>query len=282
MVPRARWMLVPALLGLLLAAPVLAQNRTEYVQDEAALFSKEAKAKANAEIARIYAQFKRELVVDTVYSIKLPPEVDAKNEAALKRYLDDWAQKRAGREKVNGIALTIIGEPRTIRVEIGNRTKASGLFTEADRQELRNQVIANMKDMQKDPNNQAKKDHVLLAATSFVYERMSEHHRQANAPAQVPVGQNPGEHKQAQETPWLMYILIGIGILIVFWIIRALVRGLSGGMGGGGPRMAGGGYGGGSRRRLWRWRLWRRWGRRRLHVGHAGRPVRGGSRQLDV
>jgi hypothetical protein len=246
MVRHARWIMVPALLGLLAALPALAQNRTDYIQDEAALFSKEAKVKANGEIARIYAQHRREFVVDTVFSVKLPQDVDANNSAAVKRAVDDWANKRAGREKVNGIELIIVGEPPTVRVELGNRTMQSGLFTDADRDELRNQVITNLKLYRKDPKNQQAKDHVLLAATAFVGQRMNEHHRQTSGQgAQVPVAQTPVPQRQAHETPWLMYILIIIGILFAFWIIRGIFRGLSGAMGGGGQRMAGGGYGGG-------------------------------------
>ena len=250
MVRHTRWMLVPAVLGLMMmAGTALGQSRTEYVQDEAAFFSKEATAKANAEIARMQAQFKHELVVDTVTTVKLPAEVDATNSAARNRYLDDWANKRAAREKVNGIALIIVEKPPVVRVEVGNRTRQSGLFTTAERDDLVKQVIANLKAYGKDKANQQAKDHVLLAATEFVTQRMSEHHRQAAGQGgKVVAGaQNPAPRRQAQEIPWLKYILIGIGVLIVLWIIRGVLRGLSGAMGGGGggQRMAGGGYGGG-------------------------------------
>ena len=113
-----------ALVGCLFAAaPVAAQNRSEFVQDEAALFSKEAKAKANTEIAQIWSQFKKELVIDTVVTVKVPD-------------VDDWAIKRAVRENVDGIYVVIVVDPPTIRVELGNRTKQFGQFTESDRQEL--------------------------------------------------------------------------------------------------------------------------------------------------
>jgi len=234
MVHPMRWLLVPALIGWsFAAAPAAAQNRTEFVLDEANLFSKDAKAKANAEIAQIVSKFKKELVVDTVYSVKVPEGLEKS------AYFDDWAEKRFANEKVNGVYAVIIVDPPMIRVRLGNRTKTSGLFDEPDRKELRDQMIANLKETHKDPNNQVKKDQVLLAATKFVHERMS-HHRQivSGGGAQ----RTPAAH--AGETPWMTYIVIAIVVLLAFWLIRGILRGLSGG-GVGGPGMAGGGYGGG-------------------------------------
>ncbi len=54
------WTLVPALIGWLAAVqPLAAQNRTEFINDEAGLFSSQAKAKANAEIARMRLRRRR-------------------------------------------------------------------------------------------------------------------------------------------------------------------------------------------------------------------------------
>ena len=79
--------------------------------------------------------------------------------------------------------------------------------------------------------DQAKKDHVLLAATGFVHSHMKAHAAQA-------------PNHNAGGTPWLTYVLIGIGVFLVIMLIRGVLRGLSGG-GVGGPGMAGGGGGGG-------------------------------------
>jgi hypothetical protein len=232
MVRCSRWLVVPALLGCLTAStPVMAQGaRTEYVQDEALLFSQEAKAKANAEIAGMWRQFKKELVIDTVDTVKVPD-------------IDDWAIKRAGREKVDGIFVVIVRDPRTVRVELGNHTKQNGQFSETDRVELRKQLVDNLKAVSDDPKNQAKKDHVLQAAVAFVHGHMHAATGQAVKNNTVPAAQHPVQNAQGGGTPWLTYILIGGAVLLVIWVVMGVLRSIGGGAGR--PGMAGGGYGGG-------------------------------------
>src|SRR5215813_12693051 len=120
--------LVPALLGWsLAAAPLTAQSQSNFVHDEAGLFSKDAIAKANAEIARMRSQFKRELVVDTVDTVKAPADTD------VNQFFDTWARNRASQEKVNGVYIAIVHNSRKVRIMEGNKTEQSGLFTPADR-----------------------------------------------------------------------------------------------------------------------------------------------------
>ena len=268
MVRLVRWMLAPALIGWsFAAAPVAAQTRTEFVQDEAALFSKDAKNKANAEIAQIVSHFKREFVVDTVVSVKVPPDVDHNNKDALKRYFDGWAEDRAGREKVNGVYVVIVGEPRTIRVELGNRTKQAGLFDEGDRQDLRKQLIANMTEVSKDPKDQGKKDHVLLAATKFVHERMNHHKQQVSRrPQQAPAQRAGARMRQGRHALADVYRDRHCGLAGVLVDPRDPARAEQRR----GRRSRHGGR-----------RLRRRWGRRFL-LQHVGRHVRGRSRHVDV
>src|SRR5438445_470113 len=114
MVRHVRWTLVPALLVCLAAAaPVAAQNRTEFIQDDANFFSREAKAKANAEIARIRDRFKRELVVDTVDSVNFPAGINTKDKEA--KYFDEWAEKRFLHEKIKGIYVVIVQKQHILR-----------------------------------------------------------------------------------------------------------------------------------------------------------------------
>ena len=142
-------MLVPALLGWsVAAAPVAAQSRSNFVNDDAGLFSKDAVNKANAEIAQMRAQFKRELVVDTADTVKVPGDIDPKNAKAVNQFFDNWARNHASEKKVNGVYVAIVHNPRKVRVEEGNRTEQSGLFTSADRQELETQLIGNLKSAQ--------------------------------------------------------------------------------------------------------------------------------------
>jgi hypothetical protein len=250
MVRFLRWMVVPSLLGLMgAAAPVTAQNRSEFVNDEAGFFSKGAKDKANAEIARMGSQTKHELVVDTVVEVKVAPEIQ-KDKAAVNRFFDQWAEKRFVQEKVNGVYIAIVQNPPKERVQVGNKTMQSGLFTSADRKELEEKLLADLKTAHAEVmKNQAKNDRVLLDVTSFVHERMVQRARELAASKQAAAAQNPaaGQHAPPaqQGTPWVMYILIGIGVLLVLWLIMGVMRALSGAGGGAGPGMGYGGGGGG-------------------------------------
>jgi uncharacterized membrane protein YgcG len=242
------WMLIPALFGWLLAAqPVEAQTRSEYVTDDARFFSNDAKAKANADIARMRSRFKKELVVETVVSVTLPAEIKADDKAAVNRFFDQWAEKRFAQEKVDGVYVVITQNPAKERIQVGNRT-GQGLFTDADRRELDSQLIANLKAAHAEQmKNQAKNDRVLLDAVNFVAERMSRHAGQVagqrQTPAQAPTGQAPQGGQQG--TPWGTYILIGIGVFLVIWLIMGIVRAFSGAGAGASPGMAGAGGGGG-------------------------------------
>src|SRR5436309_1149690 len=144
MVRFAGLMLVPALLGWsLAAAPVAAQTRSNYVNDDAGFFSKEAINKANAEITRPRTQFKRELVVDTVVTVNVP--ADAKDATAVNRFFDEWAEKKFLQDKVDGVYIVIIQNPHKVRVQDGNKTARSGIFRSDDRRELEKLVIADLK-----------------------------------------------------------------------------------------------------------------------------------------
>ncbi len=234
-------LIIPALLA---GVPVLAQGRSEFVQDEAGIFSAAAKAKANAEIARVQARFKKELVVDTLFAVKLPEGLDGSNEAVRNRFFDKWAEDRFLHEKITGVYVVIVGEPPIIRVQLGNHTKQSGLFTDSDRADLRDQIIANMKETRKDLKDQAKRDHVLLAATAFFSDRVSQHgSRLAEHRPQTPVGQHQGQNAPGAGVPWLKYLLIGGAVLLIFWLVMGVMRGAS--RGASGPGMMGGGGGGG-------------------------------------
>ncbi len=237
------WALVPALLlGLGAMQPVWAQKKTEparTVQDDAGLFSASAKERANQTIAQIKSQFKKDLLVETLPS--LPAEI--KGDKALA----EWAEGRWKNHNVNGIYVVITKQPSKLQVVVGNETRKLGYFTTADRDELRNRMIARLKEK--------KMDEALTDGAVFVLDTISKNRANAatgnvpaaNAPAArgepgravAPVAQQPA---QDAGTPWLKYILIGVVVLIVIWIVMAVIRAMSGG---GAPGMAGAGYGGG-------------------------------------
>jgi hypothetical protein len=240
---------VPVLLGcLIFAAPLAAQNRGEFVHDDAGFFSQEAKGKAEAEIGRMKSQFKKELVVDTVDTVVVPEEIAAKDTKAVNRFIDSWADKRFKNEGVQGVYVVIVQKPTKFRIRVGNKTEQDGFFTQNDVATLEKNLISHLEAAKKDGmTNKAKNDEVLRAATIYVYERYSQHGpRAAPAKQQGHVAPNAPAAQQAA-TPWLTYLLIGGAVLLVIWLVMGLLRGLTRGAGSpgmGGSGMASG-YGGG-------------------------------------
>ncbi len=77
---------------------------------------------------------------------------------------------------MNGVYVVIVENPHKFRVEEGNKTKQQGFFTDADRKELEQLIIADMTAAQKDGlKNTAKNDKVLLTIADFVVNRISAH-----------------------------------------------------------------------------------------------------------
>ncbi|MBI3407361.1 MAG: TPM domain-containing protein [Planctomycetes bacterium] len=250
-------LLVPAFLlcGWLAAAPALmltapaqtayAQTKTppRRVQDDAAMFSATAKEQANAEITRIKTTFKKDLTIETLpQGPKRPANVAENDDAARKKFFDQWAVERFKNEQINGVYVVIVEKPEIVRVVVGDKTRDLGLFTTSDRDQLRQKIIEKMKT--------GDKDGALLAATKFVQEAMSRNRGtdgKASSNANTSTSA-PAHAPRADSTPWLTYLLIGIAVLVVLWLIIAVFRALSGGGRpgyAGGPGGGGGGYGGG-------------------------------------
>jgi FKBP-type peptidyl-prolyl cis-trans isomerase len=129
------------LLNLLPWAPAVGQTGTpdkpHVVSDEAELFSKEAKEKADAVIARIKSNFKKDLVIETVPSIPIP-DGQSKDEAAAA-----WAVERFDKLKVDGVFVGIIVDPPKYRIRVGKHTLP--MFTEANEKELEKILVGHLK-----------------------------------------------------------------------------------------------------------------------------------------
>lgn len=217
------------------------------VQDDLNWFSKTARDKANADIARIKREFHKDLVIETIKAPERPANLNPKDEKSIKKFFDEWAMSRFRNEQVNGVMILLVDEPKILRVEAGAATERL-LFPRASVDELRNKIISNLK--------QGDKDDALTTATAYVAQVMSENHRKTGAaavPANPQHGQQPVGHDAdaPQQVDWMRWVWIGLAVFIGFWLIRALLRAFSGGgAGAGGPAYGGGGgygpgYGGG-------------------------------------
>lgn len=223
-------MTLAALAMAICAHPLLAEGG---VRDEAKVFSPETVAKANEMIRRMVTEHKKELLVETLAAI---PSVekggpDLKNNAATKKWIQEYALGRAKSNSVDGVYLLLIQEPRKFQFEIGTKTQQKA-FTIANRSEAEKKIIPLLKDN--------KMDEALLALVNFVQEKYTEHHQVAGNRNR---GVQPVAAQQGENNPLLGYLCLGALVLGGIMLVMGLIRGFSG-MGGGGG-MGGPGYGGG-------------------------------------
>jgi hypothetical protein len=94
------------------------------VKDEAKLFSEKAIEEANSIIAKIKEKHHKDLLIETM------DEGPAAKEAAK------WASERYNNAKVDGVYMVITKKPHHFEIVVGKKTRESGLFTTADRDEL--------------------------------------------------------------------------------------------------------------------------------------------------
>src|SRR5262245_10894266 len=234
-----RFTLSVALCGLTLAA-LAASAEVAYaqkgpprqVQDDAGMFTAKAKEQANSEIARIKKDFHKDLLIETVpQGPKLPADVKDKTSEA--KFFDQWALSRFKNEHVDGVYVVIVEKPHIIRVAEGDTTLSSGLFTASNRDELRQKMIEKLK--AKD------NDGALLAATHYVREAMTTNRgatrnqsggksttQPAPSSSNEPRTTAPAHPGGEPRTNWVTWLLIGVGVFLVLWIIIAIFRAISG------------------------------------------------------
>ena len=212
------------------------------VADDLGLFSAEAEAKANAVIGRVKQQHKKDLVIETAHAPKRPAGLNENDKAAVGRFFDDWAVARFENQKVNGVYVVILEKPKIIRVVVGPRTLESGMFTKANRDELFQKIQEKLK--------ASDEDGALLAGVNYVADTLQTNARtssgatpQAAPPAKKTGGETTDDaaQPQVQASPIIKWILIGLAVLLVFWLVSAVIRALGSMGGAGGYGGAGGG-----------------------------------------
>jgi hypothetical protein len=146
MLPRPRWLLVPALLavgwlGLVASAGAVYPPP---IKDEAKLFSAEALDKANKRIKEIYAHARKDLVIETYAAVpegkKVPEDKNKKEE-----FFAEWASARVKDLGVNGVYVLICKSPTYLYIEADNLTRKRA-FTGKDRAALQRKLIDSFRD----------------------------------------------------------------------------------------------------------------------------------------
>jgi uncharacterized membrane protein YgcG len=230
------WMCLSLILaGWLTAAPaVLGQGKNDpprKVNDEAGLFSKKAITEANDEVAAIKRTYHKDVLIET--REKGPP----------KDKFHDWAEEQAKEHRVNGIYIVITKDPKHFEVLVGNETIRKGFFTVDDRTKVKQTLHDNLG---KQPDEALLKS---VEAIRKAFERNAPNAQAEAAPAHPAV--HP-EHGVAH--PSVLgglfsgiggIICVGLVVLLVVWVVIALIRAMSGGVGGAGYGAPGYGGGGG-------------------------------------
>jgi hypothetical protein len=213
--------------------------RPRHVHDEANLFGKDAITQANKTIDKIKKAHGKDLFIETVLSG--PADKDARTK---------WAKDHFNEFGIDGIYIVVSKDPSFYRYYVGDNTREKGYFTKADIDKM----DATLKQIVK----KDKRDEALIEVANYTLEAMNEHARakgivappkKETAPAKQPArGQhhepvaNPGENTMP---PWVGWVCGIVVVLLVIWIVFAIIRAMTGAMGGGGYGYGGGGYGGG-------------------------------------
>ena len=206
------------------------------IRDNAAFFSAPAKAEAQRNIGEIGKRFKKDLMVETFSEIPqdLKQGVDLTSKSALNRLCEQWAERQARQQRVNGVFILLVKSPPHLQILVGNETQR-GAFTIKDRDALVSLMLAKLRNKQNDD--------ALLEGVNFVNATMRSH-----LPDRGRTAATGGRVETPGSSHWILTaLLVGLGVWVVLRIVRAVFAGSGGGGGGsyaGGPMVPGGGGGG--------------------------------------
>ncbi|HWE95860.1 MAG TPA: TPM domain-containing protein [Tepidisphaeraceae bacterium] len=232
------------------------------VRDDGQFFSSETVTQADHIIQDIKSRHGKDVLVQTYASI--PDNLQGKFQSLGKqKFYEQWADDIGRTQHVNGIVILATKNPGHLETVVGNETREKA-FTVADKNQLVATMIASFKQQQYDDGLlaglkfiQSRMDQNLGTAGASSYGNTSSGNAQSPAPYYPPAARTTGGG-----FPVGGLVCLGIGVLlIVFLIIRAFnsSRGGGGGYGGGPPPPGGyppgggyqqgygpgGGYGGG-------------------------------------
>lgn len=236
-------------LFLLLATAPRAFAASFGVRDDAHFFSQDAISRADSVIKQIEQKHHKDVLIETL------PGIPQDQQAALQQegktaFFEKWADQRAHDNAVDGVYVLITRNPGHVQAWDGNKT-SQRLFTDSERNHLAQQIlIPAFRDKQFDQG--------LTDGVQYIQQRMD-----AQAPtgaranstggaAAVPPRTNSPNYPQSnfpQSSHGFGiggWICLGVGILVIFMLIRAVMGrrnyGPPGGGGGYYPPGGGAGY----------------------------------------
>jgi uncharacterized membrane protein YgcG len=248
----------------LVALPLLALSRPVMaakaeVVDNAGFFSADAVSQANQKLAEIDQKYGKQMRVETFGTI--PDDLRGQYSDANKRaFFEKWARQRAQAAGIRGVFVLICKDPPSLHVIVGDETRRSGAFAEADR----------MTQMLASAFRQKNYDKGLNDAIELFRSALQRHAEQGNsspaagaaadtpsaAPPAGPSSSTPPPYNlpgpSVSRSPGLSFgriLFFGVIIFIALGLLRRIFRSRSssptygGGGGGYGPGYGSGGYG---------------------------------------
>jgi hypothetical protein len=168
--PGRRLLALSLLAGCLLAGGLPAAQKdtpARPVEDAANLFSAEARSRANALLADIKRDTRKELYVET---FSTPPEAYKDRKPA--DYADQWAADLFKQRQVDGVFVLVCKQPPLLRIRVGNVTREKGFFSSANAEELAKIMIDRLKASKAanltEREQQARRDEALLEGAAYV------------------------------------------------------------------------------------------------------------------
>jgi uncharacterized protein len=234
-------LLLAAGLALLAPAPS-ASASARGIKDNANFFSPDGEKRANAIIDDIFTRHHaKEVLVETFEA--LPPDTT----------YEQFVQQRFREARLNGVYIVVVKQGGHVSVRADSRTEL--LFTDDVCKSVAQRLGNGMRTLGKAPYDSA-----LIEALQLVADTFQRGEPKAGASGAAPQRSYPGAYpppavnNNRGSGSWLPsgimgWICLGVGVWIIFALVRSIFASRSGGYGGGGPGyggMGGGpGYGGG-------------------------------------
>ncbi|MDB5354336.1 MAG: hypothetical protein JWN24_789 [Phycisphaerales bacterium] len=156
---------IVAVAALLSFAGTRARAADPEVRDDGHFFGPAAVEQANGIIGQIKQKFGKD--VNVVTFAQIPESMKPRFKAQEKeQFYENWLRQEARDSGTNGVFILAVKDPGRLQVGVGSETVRSKAFTPADRDALRDLMLARFREKQYDQG--------LLDGVNFIFQRMDE------------------------------------------------------------------------------------------------------------
>jgi hypothetical protein len=234
----------------------------DHIKDGLGLFSEQAKTAANRQIDQVHQKHGWTIAVETRDAAETIPTLPT-DKSKQNEFLTSWTTKHYEANNLKGVYIAVFKNPSKFRIHIDTDQKQKMGVTQSD--------ISSWSTLLEDNLREKDFDAALLSTVGGISAKLSRTNAGSAAPG-APLPGNAGPVKQIAHKPEqraageeggpsiMMWILIAVGVFIIFRIIRGVMSSMSsantygpggtpnqygpgGGANMGGPNMGGPGYG---------------------------------------